>query len=165
MRRDDGDRANLKDLRVLFVEDEDDARELGASALRDSGAEVAEVRTSRSARRFSLVQILAPARSRERDLGLADEDGVELIRQVRALLRCRREDARDRAHRPNGYSLRAAPRCAPASRCTSQKPIDDWLLTHAKSRTSSGSPFFPLRDSALPPAKSFAGDRKEARAS
>jgi CheY-like chemotaxis protein len=74
--------ADLRDLRILFVEDDDDLRELGADALRLSGAEVSEARSLDEA--LSLLRSFRPD-VLVSDLGLAHEDGIDLIRRIRAL--------------------------------------------------------------------------------
>jgi hypothetical protein len=120
--------ADLTDLRVLFVEDEDDARDLGVRALRRSGADVAEARSLTEA--LSLVLSWRPD-VLVSDLGLAGEDGVELIRRIRALPResggCvpaialtgRAEIADSHAALRAGFQVHVA------------KPIDASFLTHA----------------------------------
>jgi CheY-like chemotaxis protein len=123
-----GTLADLRDLRVLFVEDEDDARELAAVALREGGADVAEARSLGEA--ISLMHSFRPD-VLVSDLGLGGDDGVELIRRVRALPRkfggavpaialtgrTRIEDCC--AALGAGFQVHVA------------KPIDVWFLTHA----------------------------------
>jgi CheY-like chemotaxis protein len=74
--------ADLRDLRVLFVEDDDDLRIVAADALRLSGAEVSEARSLDEA--LSLLCSFRPDVVVS-DLGLAHEDGIDLIRRIRAL--------------------------------------------------------------------------------
>jgi CheY-like chemotaxis protein len=73
--------ADLRDLRVLFVEDDDDARELGADALRLSGAHVTEARSLGEA--LSLLPSAHPD-ILVSDLGLGEDDGLDLIRHIRS---------------------------------------------------------------------------------
>jgi CheY-like chemotaxis protein len=122
------DLADLSDLRVVFVEDEDDLRELSTEVLRASGAHVAEARSVAEA--ILLVESWRPD-VLVSDLGLQGENGVELIRRVRSLPAGRGravpaialtgwtalEDAR--------VALRAGFQVHVA------KPIDAWMLTHA----------------------------------
>jgi CheY-like chemotaxis protein len=120
--------ADLSDLRVLFVEDDDDARELGAQALRLSGAHVTEARSLDEA--VSLVRLGLPD-VLVSDLGLGEEDGIDLIRTIRALpydaggnvpaiaLTGRAAIADSHAALRAGFQVHLA------------KPIDPWFLTHA----------------------------------
>jgi CheY-like chemotaxis protein len=74
--------ADLRGLRVLVVEDEDDTREILDVLLRESGAEVeavgdaaAALRAVHSARPDVLIS----------DIGMPEVDGYDLIRQIRRL--------------------------------------------------------------------------------
>jgi signal transduction histidine kinase/ActR/RegA family two-component response regulator len=74
--------SSLRGLRVLVVEDDPDSRELMVALLSGTGAEVTAVSSAREA--------LAQVRGHIPDLmladiGLPDQDGYELIRQVRSL--------------------------------------------------------------------------------
>lgn len=76
------DTSSLRGLRVLVVEDDPDSRELMVALLSGNGAEVTAVSSAREA--------MAHVRSHIPDLmiadiGLPDQDGYELIRQVRSL--------------------------------------------------------------------------------
>jgi PAS domain S-box-containing protein len=72
----------LHDLRLLVVEDEEDAREMLVTVLEKCGAEVAAAGSVREA-------LEEFERSRPdvliSDIGMADEDGYQLIRMIRAL--------------------------------------------------------------------------------
>jgi PAS domain S-box-containing protein len=81
--------AHLKGLRVLIVDDEDDARTLVATILDDCGCKVSSARNVGEAlRKISeeLPDVLVS------DIGMPNEDGYELIRRVRALPRERGGD-------------------------------------------------------------------------
>jgi PAS domain S-box-containing protein len=72
----------LNKLRVLVVEDEEDAREMLVTVLRQCGAEVAAAASVREAmEEFERVRpdVLVS------DIGMPDEDGYQLIRKIRAL--------------------------------------------------------------------------------
>ena len=74
--------ASLRDLRVLVVEDERDSRDLLVALLSGQGAKVTAVATAREA----VAQLTGqPADLLIADIGLPDQDGYELIRQVRGL--------------------------------------------------------------------------------
>jgi len=120
--------ADLRDLRVLFVEDEDDVRALAAIVLRDRGAHVAEARSLSEA--ISLLHSFRPD-VLVSDLGLEGEDGVALIRRIRAL-------PRELGGAVPAIALTGRTRIE--DRCTAlgagfqvhvAKPVDTWLLTHA----------------------------------
>ncbi|HEX4049347.1 MAG TPA: response regulator [Steroidobacteraceae bacterium] len=72
---------DLSGVVVLLVEDDVDARELTCRVLGDAGAQVVEVASAQAA-----LQVLesADAQVLVSDIGMAGEDGYELIRQVRA---------------------------------------------------------------------------------
>jgi PAS domain S-box-containing protein len=72
----------LRGLKVLVVDDEEDTRELLRAALGDCGAQVLVAATAREA-----VGLAASARPDVliSDIGMPDEDGFELIRRVREL--------------------------------------------------------------------------------
>jgi len=74
--------ANLGGIKVLVVDDENDARELLRRVLTDCGAEVLVAATAADA--LSLVQRERPQLLLS-DIGMPDVDGYELLRQVRAL--------------------------------------------------------------------------------
>jgi len=74
--------AILKGLRVLVIDDEEDARELLTIALTQSGAEVRTAATVRSA--LDIMDQWKP-NVLVSDIGMPDEDGYDLIRTVRAL--------------------------------------------------------------------------------
>jgi CheY-like chemotaxis protein len=120
--------ADLRDLRILFVEDEDDARALAAIVLRGRGADVAEARSLSEA--ISLMHSFRPD-VLVSDLGLDGDDGVELIRRIRAL-------PRELGGAVPAIALTGRTRiedCCAALGAGFQvhvaKPIDTWLLTHA----------------------------------
>ena len=86
--------ANLKDVKVLVVDDEADARELIAALLVEAGA---LVKTAASApdglelfERFSPDVLVS-------DIGMPDEDGFSLIRRIRALPSIAGDDVRSLA--------------------------------------------------------------------
>jgi CheY-like chemotaxis protein len=72
----------LDGLRVLVVDDEADARELVMTILKQYGVEVTAVATAREA-----LEVLQQSQPNVlvSDIGMPDEDGYALIRQVRAL--------------------------------------------------------------------------------
>jgi CheY-like chemotaxis protein len=72
----------LDGLRVLVVDDEADARELVMTILKQYGVEVTAVATARQA-----LEVLQQSQPNVlvSDIGMPDEDGYALIRQVRAL--------------------------------------------------------------------------------
>jgi len=72
----------LDGIRVLLVEDDDDSRKLLGLMLKKQGAEVAS--TSSSAEALAALEEMLPDVVLS-DIGMADEDGYELIRKVRAL--------------------------------------------------------------------------------
>lgn len=74
--------AILKGLRVLVIDDEEDARELLTIALTQSGAEVRTAATVRAA-----LDILGQWKPNVMvsDIGMPGEDGYDLIKTVRAL--------------------------------------------------------------------------------
>ena len=74
----------LKGIRVLVVDDDADGREMMAAALKDFGARVRAVATSRSALAVLRKQAFNP-HILLADLGMPDIDGYELIRSVRSL--------------------------------------------------------------------------------
>jgi PAS domain S-box-containing protein len=72
----------LHGVRVLVVDDEADARELLRTVLERSGAQIKTAASSREA--YDILQDWRPDVLLS-DIGMADEDGYELIRRVRAL--------------------------------------------------------------------------------
>ncbi|MDQ2768610.1 MAG: PAS domain S-box protein, partial [Gemmatimonadota bacterium] len=72
----------LRGVRVLVVDDEEDARELIADALSEAGAEVAMAASAAQA--YQLLQA-DPPHVLISDIGMPDEDGYSLLRRVRAL--------------------------------------------------------------------------------
>jgi CheY-like chemotaxis protein len=72
----------LKGLRVLVIDDEEDARELLTIALTQSGAEVRTAATARAA--LDILDQWKP-NILVSDIGMPGEDGYDLIRTVRAL--------------------------------------------------------------------------------
>ena len=78
------DRARrLENVRVLLVEDFSDARESIRIALQRDGAQVVEA--ANAAEAFAAVQSTPPPDVIVCDIGLPDEDGISLLRRVRAL--------------------------------------------------------------------------------
>ena len=78
------DRARrLENVRVLLVEDFSDAREAIRIALQRDGAQVVEAASAAEA--FAAVQSTPPPDVIVCDIGLPDEDGISLLRRVRAL--------------------------------------------------------------------------------
>jgi CheY-like chemotaxis protein len=71
---------NLADLRVLVVDDEPDARELLTLALTQSGAEVRAAASAREA--LEMLDQWKPD-VLVSDIAMADEDGYDLIREIR----------------------------------------------------------------------------------
>jgi CheY-like chemotaxis protein/anti-sigma regulatory factor (Ser/Thr protein kinase) len=80
------DRESLRGVTVLVVDDEADARDLVATVLRGSGAEVT---TASSAERGLELLIQSPPAVLLSDIGMPNTDGYELIRRVRALAETR----------------------------------------------------------------------------
>jgi CheY-like chemotaxis protein len=72
----------LVGVRVLVVDDEDDARDLVETVLGEAGASVRTVASAQDARRAMALQRPDVLVS---DIGMPDEDGYELMRRVRAL--------------------------------------------------------------------------------
>jgi PAS domain S-box-containing protein len=72
----------LDGIRVLLVEDDEDSRKLLGLMLKKQGAEVTS--TSSSAEALAAIEEILPDVVLS-DIGMADEDGYELIRKVRAL--------------------------------------------------------------------------------
>ncbi|HEY5948729.1 MAG TPA: response regulator, partial [Kofleriaceae bacterium] len=72
----------LRGLRVMLVEDDNDARELLAQLMTEAGASV--TRASSAAEAFELLQV-EPPQVLISDIGMPDEDGMSLLRRVRAL--------------------------------------------------------------------------------
>jgi signal transduction histidine kinase/ActR/RegA family two-component response regulator len=72
----------LLGIRVLIVDDDDDARELLAELLGDAGALV--IRAASAAEAFELVQA-EPPQVLISDIGMPFEDGYSLLRRIRAL--------------------------------------------------------------------------------
>lgn len=75
-------RQGLKGLRVLVVEDDDDARELVAAILAAEGAVVESAFSAQAG--FAAVQTFSPQLLIS-DIAMPDEDGYSLMRRVRAL--------------------------------------------------------------------------------
>ena len=79
----------LRGLRILVVDDEEDARDLIGSVLTEAGA---VVETSRSAREgLAAFQRFRPDLLVS-DIGMADEDGLSLMRRIRSLAGAHRRD-------------------------------------------------------------------------
>jgi signal transduction histidine kinase/ActR/RegA family two-component response regulator len=74
----------LNDLRILAVDDEQDALEMLATLLEDCGASVTTARSAREA--LELVQSMRPDVLIS-DIGMPEQDGYSLVRQVRRLPR------------------------------------------------------------------------------
>ena len=74
----------LKGIRVLVVDDDADGRDMMAAALKDFGARVRAVATSRTALAVLRKQAFNP-HILLADLAMPDVDGYELIRSVRML--------------------------------------------------------------------------------
>jgi signal transduction histidine kinase/CheY-like chemotaxis protein len=72
----------LHGVRVLVVDDEEDARELVAEVMADAGAHVAKAGSAAEA--YRLLQA-NPPHVLISDIGMPDEDGFSLLRRVRAL--------------------------------------------------------------------------------
>jgi PAS domain S-box-containing protein len=81
--------AHLKGLRVLVVDDEDDARALVATILEDCGCKVTTARSVADALQKMSTELPDVLVS---DIGMPEEDGYELIRKVRAMPRDRGGD-------------------------------------------------------------------------
>jgi len=78
------DRARkLENVRVLLVEDFSDAREAIKLALQRDGAQVVEA--ANAAEAFAVVQSPTPPDVIVCDIGLPDEDGISLVKRIRAL--------------------------------------------------------------------------------
>lgn len=77
-----GKRGRLQGVRVLVVEDDDDTRDVLTMGLELSGAQVRAVASARAALRTIAEDTPDVILS---DIGLPEEDGLELIRQVRQL--------------------------------------------------------------------------------
>jgi CheY-like chemotaxis protein len=75
-------RRPLHGIRIIVVEDEDDARELICEVLGEAGAEVTAAASA--AEGFELVR-KSPPHILISDIGMPDEDGLSLIRRIRAL--------------------------------------------------------------------------------
>ena len=115
------DAAWLREIRVLLVEDEPDSRDLMVALLTSKGAKVTAVSTTREAvaqLNGHLPDLMIA------DIGLPDQDGYELIRQVRrldgasglpavALTACAQPGDRDRALAA-GFQLHIAKPVHPA---------------------------------------------------
>jgi PAS domain S-box-containing protein len=72
----------LRGIRILIVDDDDDARELIADVLLEAGADV--TKASSAAQAYALLQT-NPPHILISDIGMPDEDGYSLLRRVRAL--------------------------------------------------------------------------------
>lgn len=77
-----GHRSRLDGIRVLLVEDDDDTRDVLTLGLELSGARVRAVSSARAAMRIIEEDTPDVILS---DIGLPDEDGLELMRRVRQL--------------------------------------------------------------------------------
>lgn len=78
--------SSLKDLRVLVVDDDPDAREIAAIILRQKGAVVTQANSASQA--FSIISNTDKDQLPElliSDIGMPDEDGYSLLRRIRAL--------------------------------------------------------------------------------
>src|SRR5262249_25019134 len=73
-------RQNLQKLRVLVVDDDDDARFLIRRILSEHGAEVTEASSASQA--LNIVES-SPPQILVSDIGMPDTDGYQLIRQIR----------------------------------------------------------------------------------
>jgi signal transduction histidine kinase/ActR/RegA family two-component response regulator len=73
----------LSGLRILVVDDEADARSLAKRVLEDSGADV--LTAGSAAEALAAVDGKVPPNVVVSDIGMPDQDGYDLIRQVRAL--------------------------------------------------------------------------------
>jgi signal transduction histidine kinase/ActR/RegA family two-component response regulator len=73
-------RSNLDGLRILIVDDSDDGRALTALVLTQAGATVTAVGSAREA--LKVLDVVRPD-AMVSDIGLPNEDGYELIRQIR----------------------------------------------------------------------------------
>jgi signal transduction histidine kinase len=81
--------AHLRGLRVLIVDDEEDARDLVATILEDCGCHVERAGSVKDALRQLSTEVPDVLLS---DIGMPEQDGYELIRQVRSLPRERGGD-------------------------------------------------------------------------
>ena len=120
--------APLAGVRVVLVEDERDSREALVFTLEDAGAAVVAVETARAA--VDAVRI-SPPDVLISDIGLADEDGYDLIRTVRAL-------PRERGGAVRAIALTAFARGSDYERALTEgydlhlaKPIEGAALTSA----------------------------------
>jgi PAS domain S-box-containing protein len=77
----DGEAPRLDGVRVLFVDDEDDARDVGEAALRELGADVTAAGHAREALDLLQAQRFDVLVS---DIGMPEMDGLSLVRQVRS---------------------------------------------------------------------------------
>jgi CheY-like chemotaxis protein len=120
--------SDLTGLRVVVVEDDDDARELLVGMLIECGAEVSEAASAVDA--IELVRRLCPD-VLVSDIGLPDHDGYYLIRAVRAL--SAEEGGRVPAIALTGYADLADSHAALRAgyQVHVAKPIDIGLLTQA----------------------------------
>lgn len=120
--------SDLTGLRVVVVEDDDDARDLLVAMLIECGAEVDEARSADEA--IALVQRVCPD-VLVSDIGLPDHDGYYLIRKVRSLSPA--EGGRVPAIALTGYADLADSRAALRAgyQVHVAKPIDVGLLTQA----------------------------------
>ena len=75
-------RTTLADVRVLVVDDEADARDLVATALRSRGAEVTTAANAREAIAWAATRSFMVIVS---DIGMPDTDGYELLARIRAV--------------------------------------------------------------------------------
>ncbi len=75
-------RVELRGMRIMVVDDDDDSRELVAAALESAGAEVVKADSARTA--YELVQRVKPDLLIS-DIGMPNEDGYSLMRRVRLL--------------------------------------------------------------------------------
>lgn len=77
---DSGDAPRLDGVRVLLVDDEDDAREVGQAALLELGADVTSAGSAREALALLAAQPVDVLLS---DIGMPEMDGLSLVRAVR----------------------------------------------------------------------------------
>ena len=75
-------RRPLRGVRVLIVDDEQDARDVIADVMTEAGADV--TKAGSAAQAFQLLQ-LNPPHLLISDIGMPNEDGYELLRRIRAL--------------------------------------------------------------------------------
>jgi CheY-like chemotaxis protein len=127
-REEDEELSDLTGLRVVVVEDDEDARELLVGMLIECGAQVDEAASADEA--IALVQRVCPD-VLVSDIGLPDHDGYYLIRKVRALPPA--EGGRVPAIALTGYADLADSRAALRAgyQVHVAKPIDIGLLTQA----------------------------------